>query len=240
VLDSGRVLFSRWNHAGAVNGIDLYTMNPDGSDLQLLYGRHSHLTGTNNPEVEFVGAHEMMDGKIMAILRPFTQPDFGGAIAIIDTPHFVENNQALTTAAGMSGPAQVDATPAPGAHGRGPLQGRALQLRVPAWDGTGRVLASWSICRLAEPDPADATKTIFVPCTDAKLADPMAVAAPPLYGIWSVRPGDANTAAGRDGRGGCADRRHRRGAAAQAVGEHPGQGARVDVDADLVARVSAS
>ena len=51
VLNSGRVLFSRWNHAGGVNGIDLYTMNPDGSDLQLLYGRHSHLTGTDRKSV---------------------------------------------------------------------------------------------------------------------------------------------------------------------------------------------
>ena len=50
------------------------------------------------------------------------------------------------------------------------------------------MLASWSICRLAEPDPNDATKTVFVPCTDAKLADPNAVAAPPLYGIWMYDP----------------------------------------------------
>ena len=188
VLDSGRVLFSRWNHAGGVNGIDLYTMNPDGSDLQLLYGRHSHLTGTNNTEVEFIGAREMIDGKIMAILRPFTQPDFGGAIAIIDTPHFVENNQALATAAGMSGPAQVDATPLQVRTDAVPSKGGRFSSAFPLWDGTGRVLVSWSICRLAEPDPNDATKTIFVPCDDTKLADPNAVEAPPLYGIWMYDP----------------------------------------------------
>jgi hydrazine synthase alpha subunit-like protein/WD40 repeat protein len=188
VLDSGRVLFSRWNHAGGVNGIDLYTMNPDGSDLQLLYGRHSHLTGTNNTEVEFIGAREMIDGKIMAILRPFTQPDFGGAIAIIDTPHFVENNQALTTAAGMNGPAQSDATPLQVRTDAVPSKGGRFASAFPLWDGTGRVLVSWSICRLAEPDPNDATATIFVPCDDTKLADPMAVEAPPLYGIWMYDP----------------------------------------------------
>ena len=188
VLDSGRVLFSRWNHAGGVNGIDLYTMNPDGSDLQLLYGRHSHLTGTNNTEVEFIGAREMMDGKIMAILRPFTQPDFGGAIAIIDTPHFVENNQALTTAAGMAGPAQVDATPLQVRTDAVPSKGGRFSSAFPLWDGTGRVLVSWSICRIAQPDPNDATNTIFVPCDDTNLADPMAVEAPPLYGIWMYDP----------------------------------------------------
>ena len=50
------------------------------------------------------------------------------------------------------------------------------------------MLASWSICRLAEPDPNDVTKTVNVPCTDEKLADPNAVAAPPLYGIWMYDP----------------------------------------------------
>jgi len=188
VLDSGRVLFSRWNHAGGVDGVDLYTMNPDGTDLQLLYGRHSHLTGTNGSEVQFIGAREMMDGKVMAILRPFDQDDFGGAIAIIDTPTYLENTQALQASAGMTGPAQVDATPNQVTTIPGPSKGGRYADAFPLWDGTGRVFVSWAICRLAEPDPTDATKTVFVPCTDAKLADPMAVAAPPLYGIWMYDP----------------------------------------------------
>ncbi len=36
VLDNGKVLFSRWDHAGGVNGIHLYQMNPDGTELELL------------------------------------------------------------------------------------------------------------------------------------------------------------------------------------------------------------
>jgi len=188
VLDNGRILFSRWSHAGGTDGIDLYTMNPDGTDLQLLYGRHSHLTGTNGSEVQFIGAREMMDGKVMAILRPFDQPDFGGAIAIIDTPNFVENNQALQASAGMAGPAQIDATPNQVTTIPGPSKGGRFSDAFPLWDGTSRVFVSWAICRLAEPDPNDATKTVFVPCTDAKLADPNAVAAPPLYGIWMYDP----------------------------------------------------
>ena len=188
VLNNGRILFSRWNHAGGVNGIDLYTMNPDGTDLQLLYGRHSHLTGTNGSEVQFIGAREMIDGKIMVILRPFDQADFGGIISIIDTPNYVENTQALLASAGMAGPAQVDATPNQVTTEVGPSKGGRFSDAFPLWDGTGRVLTSWAICRLAEPDPNDATKTVFVPCTDAKLADPTAVAAPPLYGIWMYDP----------------------------------------------------
>jgi hypothetical protein len=188
VLDNGKILFSRWNHAGGVNGIDLYTMNPDGSDLELLYGRHSHLTGTNGSAVQFIGAREMIDGKIMAILRPFDQPDLGGAIAIIDTGDYVENTQSLAGAPGMTGPAQVDATPNQVTTDLAPSKGGRFADAFPLWDGTSRVFVSWAICRLAEPDPTDPTKTVFVPCTDQKLADPNAVAAPPLYGIWMYDP----------------------------------------------------
>ncbi|MEE8308557.1 MAG: hypothetical protein V3R81_14915, partial [Gammaproteobacteria bacterium] len=45
------------------------------------------------------------------------------------------------------------------------------------WDGTDRILVAWSQCRLEE-------NMLIVTCTDARLADPNAVAAPPLYGIW--------------------------------------------------------
>ncbi len=45
VLDDGRIVFSRWENASG-SSIHLYTVNPDGSDLQLLYGANSHATGT--------------------------------------------------------------------------------------------------------------------------------------------------------------------------------------------------
>ncbi|MDA1077296.1 MAG: hypothetical protein O3A63_21495, partial [Proteobacteria bacterium] len=42
VFADGRIGFSRWDNAGFNNQINLYTANPDGSDLHLLYGAHSH------------------------------------------------------------------------------------------------------------------------------------------------------------------------------------------------------
>jgi hypothetical protein len=188
VLDSGKVMFSRWDHAGNVNGVHLYQMNPDGTDLELLYGAESHLTGTNNSQIQFVGAREMLDHRIMAVIRPFDAPDLGGAITIIDTPTYVENTQAVAGFAGMTGPAQTAATPAQVRTDNVPSQGGRFASAFPLWDGTGRVLVSWSICRLVEPDPNDPTMDIFVPCTAAKLADPNAVAAPPLYGVWMYDP----------------------------------------------------
>jgi hypothetical protein len=191
VLDNGKILFSRWDHAGSVNGINLYQMNPDGTELELLYGAESHMTGTDNSEVQFVGAREMPDGRIMAVLRPFDHPELGGAITIIDTQTYVENTQPVASSVGLTGPAQTAATPNQVRTDDLPSQGGRFSSAFPLWDGTGRVLTSWAICRLSEQDPANPTDPlalIFVPCTDERLAAVGAVVAPPLYGIWMYDP----------------------------------------------------
>ena len=183
VLDNGQVLFSRWDHAGGVNGVHLYKMNPDGTDLELLYGAESHLTGTNNSEVEFVDAREMTNGDIMAIIRPFVQTDLGGDIVIIDTSTYVENTQPTASNVGMQGPAQYSATPNEVRTDDFPSKGGRFSSAFPLWDGTNRVLVSWSICRVLE-------NGVVQPCTDARLADPAVQVAPPLYGIWMYDPVD--------------------------------------------------
>jgi hypothetical protein len=191
VLDSGKILFSRWDHAGSVNGIHLYTVNPDGTDLELLYGAESHLTGTNNGVVQFVSAREMLDGRIMAIVRPFDHPELGGAITIIDAPTYVENTQPIARFVGMTGPAQTAATPTQVRTDLAPSPGGRFSSAFPLWDGTGRVLSTWSICRLEEPDPANPPNGVrYVPCTAERLAEtsPMPVPAPPLYGVWMYDP----------------------------------------------------
>ena len=193
VLDNGKVLFSRWDHAGTVNGIHLYQMNPDGTELELLYGAESHLTGTNNGAVQFVSAREMLDGRIMAIVRPFDHPELGGAITIIDTKTYVENTQPVAASVGMTGPAQTPATPNQVRTDLAPSPGGRFSSAFPLWDGTGRVLTTWAICRLEEPDPAnptDPTAVLYRPCTPEKLAatNPPPVVAPPLYGVWMYDP----------------------------------------------------
>src|SRR5262249_60344584 len=82
-LASGRVLWTRWDHAPGKDAMSLYSANPDGTDLQLYYGANSHMTGTNNTVVEFVRPHQMLDGTILAIMRQYTDVDDGGALVII-------------------------------------------------------------------------------------------------------------------------------------------------------------
>src|SRR5690606_4343704 len=138
-----KVMFSRWDHAGGVNGIHLYQMNPDGTELELLYGARSHETGTDGGQVQLVGARGMPDSRVMAIARPFDQPDLGGDIVVIDTPVYVENTQPTAANAGLPGPAQVSATPDGVRTDQAPSPGGRFSSAFPLWDGTGRVLASW-------------------------------------------------------------------------------------------------
>ena len=210
ILSDGRVVFSRWDHATGSDEINLYRMNPDGSGLELLYGAESHMTGTNGQEIHFLQPREAEDGRMLALMQPFTDTEGGGEIIVIDTPQYVENTQPTKDNIGvLSGPAQEDATvnevltvagqPSPG--------GRYASV-YPISDGTGRMLVSWSQCRLIEileddgdPDTIDER---IVACTDDALAnvitidpdDPVTPApgeflvAPPLYGIWMYDPRD--------------------------------------------------
>src|SRR6185312_9742257 len=112
VLQSGRILYTRWDNApGGTNAMHLYSSNPDGTDTELYYGAHSHLTGTNNTAVEFMQPHEMQNGNILALIRQFSDTDFGGDLVVIDGNQFVENTQPLAANAGAAGPAQTRATP---------------------------------------------------------------------------------------------------------------------------------
>ena len=189
VLANGRLLWSRWDHApgSTGTGIHLYTANPDGTDLQLLYGAHSHLTGTNNSAVQFVKAREMPDGRILALIRPTTGASFGGDLALIDTGTYVENTQAVLASVGLSGPAQQRATQNDVSTLPGPSRGGRFNSAFPLWDGTGRILVTWSQCRLQEG-------ASIVACTDSRLAatSPAPVAAAPLYSAWIFDPA-ANT-----------------------------------------------
>ncbi len=189
VLANGRLLWSRWDHApgSTGTGIHLYTANPDGTDLQLLYGAHSHLTGTNNSAVQFVKSREMPDGRILALIRPTTGASFGGDLTLIDTRTFVENTQAVLASVGMSGPAQQRATQNDVSTLPGPSRGGRFNSAFPLWDGTGRILVTWSQCRLQEG-------ASIVACTDSRLAAtaPAPVAAAPLYSAWIFDPA-ANT-----------------------------------------------
>ena len=84
VLENGRVMFSRWDHANGNDGMHLYTANPDGTNVQLLYGFGSHDDRQHQPRAarpparpgrtapcEFVQRARDAGGKMLALVRPY-------------------------------------------------------------------------------------------------------------------------------------------------------------------------
>ncbi len=182
VLADGRIVFSRWENASG-SSIHLYTVNPDGSRLELLYGANSHATGTGTTDVQFLSPRTRPDGSIVALMRPFADTELGGDPVSIDAASFVEIQQPTLTNAGLAGPAQVRLSMNDVRTDPGPSPGGRYASIFPMWDGTNRLLVSWTICRLLEGG-------LTVPCTASRLANPAAVTAPPLYGVWIYDPRD--------------------------------------------------
>lgn len=212
VLQSGRIMFSRWDHANGNNGIHLYTSNPDGTNVQLLYGFGSHVTASTNPggasscpagedcTVQFVGAREMPGGQVLALVRPFTNSNWGGNLEILNVQGFTENNQANPDTPNNAGASSTSVgeqaatsnevltacanscstTGTPNLPLISP--GGRFTSAFPLWDGTGRILVTWSECRLQD------TSGTIMPCTSDNLANTALTEAPPLYSAWMFDP----------------------------------------------------
>jgi hypothetical protein len=210
LLGNGQIMWSRWdNTPGRTGGsaIHLYSANPDGSNVQLLYGAQSHNTNSSNPAntascpdgqdcaVQFVSTRQLQNGNVLALLRPITGADFGGNLQIINVSGYVENNQSVpdvgyptATVAQQTATENdvltqtVNGVPVASPGGR-------FNSAFPLWDGTNRILVSWNQCRLQ-----DSTGTV-VACTADNLAsanatNPTLTLAPPLYSAWLLNLND--------------------------------------------------
>ena len=186
VLANGQIVFTRWERAIDDDQMDLYKINPDGSGLQLLYGANSHATGSPNPTtgapttIQFINPRAMQDGRTLALVRPFDGTNEGGDLVLIDTEHYVDCNQAVPTTTVAATPpctAQMRALPTDVRTVPGPSPGGRFRSAAPLFDGTNRLLVSWSQCRLV-------LNGRIVPCTADNLANQAATEAPPLYGIY--------------------------------------------------------
>ena len=211
VLNNGRVMWSRWDHANGNSAIHLYTSNPDGTDVELLYGRGSHNTLSTNPggsdtcpagedcTVQFVKTRELPGGQVLALVRPFDEASYGGNLMMIDVNDYVENNQAYpdtvnnlgysTTSFAEQPATQNSVLTAVNTTADIPVisPGGRFSSAFPLWDGTGRILVTWSECRLQD------TSGTILPCTAANLtaanaANATLTAAPVLYSAWMFDP----------------------------------------------------
>ncbi|MEP4888465.1 MAG: hypothetical protein ABJV04_00435 [Aliiglaciecola sp.] len=188
VLTNGKILFSRWDQAGNNNSINLYQMNSDGSGLEILYGRHSHVSERSDQLLQFVKVRELQDGNILSAIRTFDSDTIGGDFVSIDYLNYIDNSQGIASQSSLSGPAQ---TPALFDNividGSLSLGGRFASV-YPLWDGSERVIFSWSQCRVYDPEQevvvGESVERKILPCDDSHLDNPDIEEAPLLFGLW--------------------------------------------------------
>ena len=151
VLANGRVLFSRWDGAPG-RGIHLYTSNPDGTDLQLLYGAHSHHTGIqiDARTIQFTRAARDAGRPHPHAGPPVHRHGLRRRPGDHRHPQLRREHAAAGRNAGMTGPAQTRATPNEVLTVEGPSPGGRFSSAFPLWDGTNRILVTWSQCRLLD------------------------------------------------------------------------------------------
>jgi hypothetical protein len=125
----------------------------------------------------------MEDGRLAAILRPAQTRTLGGDLVALDTANFSDHDQPLWENLGAAGSGQgtlafnsvrTDDQLSPGGQ---------FGAAFPLWDGSDRLLVSWSQCRASDGNR-------IVPCA---LAPAAATPAPPLYGLWIYSPAGADS-----------------------------------------------
>lgn len=183
VLQNGKILYTHWDQFGT-NKLSFYTVNPDGTQAERHYGYFSMNVApetTNAPINRLFRPQEMLDGRIAAILKP-NAAMLGGDMVVIDTQHFFEDDLQIPAGGGTGSTAQVPISILPININVGATEfsqhGRYSSL-TPLYDGTNRLLVSWSECRLIEPKDKR-----LVPCTPTWLATAGVKEAAPIYGIW--------------------------------------------------------
>ncbi|WP_143872816.1 hypothetical protein [Catenovulum sediminis] len=92
VRQNGKILYSRWDSAGGNNSINLYQMNPDGSENQFIYGWHSHPYSLNeqNINIQFIRMRQLPSGQFYFMLTLDNNPSYQKLPLTIDIDNYTE------------------------------------------------------------------------------------------------------------------------------------------------------
>ena len=188
---AGKIMFSRWDHVGGRNHFKVFTVNPDGTDMFVLYGSHSDGNSFLHPRQ--MDASGKFAGFLTSDLMPLQRTKEGGALMLIDAANYSEQNTPAKKGVAAVG-GQVQATAKEVNIDRGVSMYGRFTSPYPLWDGTDRVLVSYRPCEVTK-------NGVVVPCSTltadelAKLSDmdrPIAETAqdpvqdnvPPPYAVY--------------------------------------------------------
>ena len=191
IRPNGQIMFSRWDHVGGRNHFKVFTVNPDGTDMFVLYGSHSDGNSFLHPRD--MDPSGKFAGFLSSDLMPLQRTKEGGAMMLIDAANYSEQNTpARKSVAAVGG--QVQATEKAVNIDRGISMYGRFTAPYPLWDGTDRVLVSYRPCEVTK-------NGVVVPCstlTTAEIAllgnmerpisetelDPVKDNVPPPYAVY--------------------------------------------------------
>ena len=195
IRPNGQIMFSRWDHVGGRNHFKVFTVNPDGTNMFVLYGSHSDGNSFLHPrDMDPSGKYA---GFLTSDLMPLQRTQEGGALMLIDAANYSEQNTpAKKSVAAVGG--QVQATDKAINLDRGISMYGRTTAPYPLWDGTNRVLVSYRPCEVTK-------NGVVVPCStltteeiallgdmDRPIAetalDPVQDNVPPPYAVYMFDP----------------------------------------------------
>lgn len=182
LLDTGEIVYLRRDAMAGHDQLSLYKVNPDGTAPQLLYGYHSQATGTphNNAPTEatFHKPRQLPDGRLLVLLRPRESRHLGGTIVAIDTDNYMDIRRRTDGTEAGSLAHEVLVRESVDTRNIAVSAGGYYHSIFPLNDGTNRLLASWSQCRLIDRDNR------IIPCPRTIAQPENVIDAPPIFGLW--------------------------------------------------------
>ena len=161
IRPNGQIMFSRWDHVGGRNHFKVFTVNPDGTDMFVLYGSHSDGNSFLHPRD--MDPSGKFAGFLSSDLMPLQRTKEGGAMMLIDAANYSEQNTpARKSVAAVGG--QVQATEKAVNIDRGISMYGRFTAPYPLWDGTDRVLVSYRPCEVTK-------NGVVVPCSTLTAAE---------------------------------------------------------------------
>lgn len=167
IRPNGQIMFSRWDHVGGRNHFKVFTVNPDGTNMFVLYGAHSDGNSFLHPrDMDPSGKYA---GFLTSDLMPLQRTKEGGAMMLIDVADYSEQNTPAKKGIAAVG-GQEQATDKTVNLDRGVSMYGRFTAPYPLWDGTNRVLVSYRPCEVTK-------NGVVVPCSTltadelAKLSD---------------------------------------------------------------------
>ncbi|GLQ30044.1 hypothetical protein [Litoribrevibacter albus] len=168
VLSTGEIMYSRWDHVGGRNHFPIFTMNPDGTNTFIFYGAFS-------PGNSFLHPRETEQGMVISDLMPLSGTNEGGGLYEIDVRNFSENTEVDPNYSGSRTSGQIEISPNPIPLSRSISTNGRFTTPYPLWDGTNRVLVSWTPYIEAEE-------------TNVLTGQSMSVEGTPAYGLYMFDP----------------------------------------------------